>query len=95
MIENIILISFWVFAIHYTMKEGEIFSALGDWFYDHLPKKLHSPVFSCAVCMCPHYGTILWFLFPFIPIWIQVVIAAMGLNSIIIEFFPHDDIKKS
>lgn len=113
MIEKIFIISFWVFSIHYTMQEGEIFGKLGDWLYEHLPKKLHDPVFECVVCMCFWHGSIVYWLFfadmkieslwpikiiiPFYSIedWILLVIAAMGLNVILVKFFPHDDIKKS
>ena len=96
MIEKAVLISAIVFAIHYTMKEGEIFEKLGDWLFVHFPKKLHSPIFECPVCMCPWYGTILYWAIWGCSVkeWLVVIIAAMGLNSVIVNFFPKDDIKK-
>jgi len=62
MIDKIIIISFIVFAIHYSMQEGEIFGKLGAWFERNLPEKLKQPVFDCPVCMCPWYGSIIYWL---------------------------------
>lgn len=85
MIEKIIVISLLVFAIHYTMEHGEIFGFLGDWFSDHLPDKLHNPVFACSVCMAPWYGTIIYWLVwrNGLKEWLIVIISAMGLNAVI------------
>lgn len=97
MIEKIAIISFLVYAVHYTMQPGEIFAKLGDFFYNMLPEKIHPPVFECQVCMCPHYGTVLyWLIWANSPKeWIIVVISAMGLNVILNNLFPkREDIKK-
>lgn len=85
MIEKIFIISFIVFAIHYAMKEGEIFGFLGNWLYEKLPEVLHNPVFDCVVCMAPWYGSILYWTIWHGQVveWLVVVIASMGLNSII------------
>jgi hypothetical protein len=95
MIEQILIISFWVFAIHYTMQHGEIFGWIGDWFSEVLPEKLHNPVFDCEVCMCPWYGSFLYIIM-WKPTWHEfgialiVVIAATGLNAILTKLFPKD-----
>lgn len=57
---DIIPICFAVVAIWYTMRPGEIFGKLGDWLGQNLPEKIHSPVFSCPVCMFPWYGVPLY-----------------------------------
>jgi hypothetical protein len=98
MIEKIFIISFLVFAIWYTMKPGEIFESLGYWFEKNLPEKIHPAVFSCFVCMCPYYGSLLYWLIWGLWLhvaqwqeWLVVVIAAMGLNGIFSHLFPKDD----
>lgn len=63
MLERIVIISTIVFAIWYTMQDGEIFGALGNWYDKHLPEKLKAPVFDCPVCMVPWYGTPLFLFF--------------------------------
>ena len=90
MIEKIIIISLLVWAIWYTMRPGEIFGQLGDWFDKHLPAWLKSPVFDCPVCMCWWYGTALYWLIwaNDWKEWITCVIAAMGLNVILTKLFP-------
>lgn len=98
MIEKILIISALVFAIHYTMKEGEIFGRLGTWFEMNLPVAIHPPIFDCAVCMAPWHGTYLyWLIWGFWlktsswQEWLVCVIAAMGLNAVINQLTPKDD----
>lgn len=92
--EIVLIIALFVQAIHYTMQEGEIFAALGDWFYKHLPKKIHQPVFDCPVCMTPWYGTAIYFILPgpesFFG-WLVAVIPAMGLQAVIGKMSPDKD----
>lgn len=85
MIEKIFIISFLVFAIYYTLQPGEIFGWLGDLFHKYFPEWMHEPVYACAVCMCFWYGTALYWLIWAAgwKEWLIVVIAAMGLNSIL------------
>lgn len=92
MFEQIIIIALLVLSIHYTMQPNEIFGKLGDCLEDRLPDKVHSAVFACNVCMCPWYGSVLYWLIPWqhklwqCPI---TVIGAMGIN-IIINKWSHD-----
>lgn len=88
MLERIVIISLIVFAIWYTMLDGEIFGKLGKWFGRVLPSWLHSPVFECPVCMAFWYGLILCFVFGW-PLWMPV--ASLGLNAVITKFFRDDD----
>lgn len=50
-----------------------------------------NPVFDCPVCMCPWWGTILyWLLFHNTVVeWIICIFAAMGLNYIIAKLSPE------
>lgn len=92
MIEKIVTISLIVYAIYYSMEEGEIFGGLGTWFENNLPEAIHKPVFACHICMTPWYGTGLYFLIPLLPAWIPLVIAAMGLNAVLSKLFAKDEI---
>lgn len=92
MIERIIIIALIVFAIWYSMQEGEIFGGLGRWFENHLPEAIHKPVFACHICMTPWYGTGLYFLIPLLPEWIPVVIAAMGVNAMLTKLWAKEEI---
>lgn len=74
------------------MQPDEIFGKLGDWLEDHLPDAIHPAVFSCNVCMTPHYGSILYWVIPWQRIgmpahdwvaWLVVVFVAMGVNVVI------------
>ena len=93
MIEKIFIISFLVFAIHYTLQPGEIFGRLGDWFYKHLPSWTHQPLYDCPVCMVFWHGTAIYWLVWATgwKEWLVVVIAAMGLNAIIVKVFPKEN----
>lgn len=79
------------------MQEGEIFQIVGDWLFNKLPKRLHNPIFECPACMVFWHGTYLYWIIwgKSVLEWIVVVISGVGLNAIIIKFFPHDEIKKS
>lgn len=98
MIEKIFIISFIVFAIHYTMLPGEIFGKLGNWFADNLPGAIHKPVFDCPVCMGFWYGTIiywlvwgLWLCVSTWQEWIVCAIGVVGLNFVLSKLFPDKD----
>lgn len=82
-----------VFAIHYTMQEGEIFGFIGKWLHDWLPPKLHQPVYECPVCMAPWYGTVIYWIFwhQGRKEWIICIIAAMGLNAVLVKLFPDKE----
>lgn len=86
LITQIIIIALLVLSIHYTMQPDEIFGKLGDWLEDHLPDAGHPAVFSCNVCLCPWYGSALYWLIPWhheLWRWPVVVIGAMGVNVVI------------
>lgn len=86
MLEQSLVISLLVLSIWYTMQEGEIFGKLGSWLEDHLPDKIHPPVFDCNVCMSPWYGSILYWVIPWehkLWQWPVVIIGAMGFNIVL------------
>lgn len=62
-------------------------------------EKLSQPIFRCPVCMAPWHGTYLYWLIPWgrlgLPAhtlwhWPIIVIAALGLNSIIVRVFKDE-----
>lgn len=94
MIGQAFIIALLVLSIWYTMQPDEIFVKLGDWLEDRLPEKIHQPVFDCSICMCPWYGSLLYWLIPWqhnIWQWPIVVITAMGVNIIIHKWSPPKD----
>ena len=96
MIERVVIIGFCVFAIYYTMLEGEIFGDFGNWLYDHLPHSLHQPVFDCPICMVPWYGTLIYWAMRMqhgsLKDWLFTIMAAMGFNYILNKFGGSDTI---
>lgn len=88
MLEQTIIVSLIVFAIWYTMQEGEIFGKLGIWLHNNLPSWAHDPVFACPVCQVPYYGTVIALILGY-EWW--VIFPAMGLNVVIIKLWPKDD----
>lgn len=90
---HILQLSFIIFAVWYTMQDGEIFGVLGNLF-SRLPVVFHNPLYDCPVCMTPWYGTpITIFIFHvYDPLQIiLIVIPAMGLNAIILKLAPDKD----
>lgn len=74
------------------MQPDEIFGKLGDWLEDHLPDAVHPAVFGCNVCMCPWYGSVLYWLIPWhhaLWQWPVVIIGAMGVNVVINKWAPE------
>jgi hypothetical protein len=99
MIAQIIIVALLVLSIHYTMQPDGIFGKMGDCLENHLPDAVHPAVFSCNVCMCPHCGSLLYWLIPWHhELWQcpVVVIGAMGVNVIVNKWAPEkDEPKKS
>ena len=94
MIEKILITSFCVFAIWYTMQPGEIFGFVQDWFAPLTPK-LKDPIFDCAACMSPWWGSGvywlvwgLWLKTACWQEWLLTVICTIGFNAIIINLWP-------
>lgn len=90
---HVFQLSFIIFAIWYTMQDGEIFGFMGHLF-SRLPNKLHDPLFDCPVCMVPWYGVpiTLFILKVHDPLqMILIIIPAMGLNAIILKLAPDKD----
>lgn len=84
MLSHSLIIALLVLSIHYTMLEGEMFSALGRFFERTLPAAIHPSIFECNVCMTPWYGSIIYVLIYGVNWqWPVVVITAMGFNIVI------------
>lgn len=95
MIGQATIIALLVLSVWYTMKEGEIFSSLGDWLEKTLPEKIHPAVFACNVCMTPWYGSILYVIIYEVSWqWPVVVIAAMGMNAALNKLTPEKTCKR-
>lgn len=89
MLEHAAIIALLVLSIWYTMQEDEIFGALGTWFYNNLPKKIHPAVFECNICMTAWYGSAIYVLIYGINWqWPIVVVCAMGMNIVINKWAP-------
>lgn len=93
MLVEIVIIALIVFAIHFTLQQGEIFGKFGDALYDNLPEKMHDPVFNCPVCMTPWHGTLIyWLIFGYgVEDWLITVVSAMGLVVVILKLAPEKD----
>lgn len=91
MIEKIIITSLLVMAIWATMWEGMIFGFVRKWGERNLGK-LREPVYDCPICMTFWYGSGVYYLL-WRNSWIEwaiVVVAAMGLNAVLVKLFPDD-----
>lgn len=90
--EYIITTSFIVFAIWFSFREGEIFGRIHQLLWG-IPEWMKQPLFECPVCMTPYYGSAFYWIFigNSIAEWIVTVIAAMGLNAIIVFIKESND----
>lgn len=88
MIQGIILISLIVFAIWYCFLEGEIFGKIGVWLEAKLPNSIWKPLIGCPVCMVFWHGLYIAY-FLHLPLW--YVIPALGLNAVIVKWWPDND----
>lgn len=78
-----------VFAIWFTMQEGEIFGFVQK--YSHW--KVAPPLFDCPICMVPWHGSVIYVILWGVNWqWPVVVIAAMGINAVINKLAPKDTI---
>ncbi len=95
MIERIFITSLTVFAIWYSMLEGEVFGWLGKFIHNHTPTWAHSPLYDCPVCMIPYYGTALYWLAWGVnwQQWLLTIIPAMGLNVVITRMWPKEEVE--
>lgn len=85
MISQVPIISFIVIGIWFSMQEGEIFGIIQK--YSHW--KIAPALFDCPVCMVPWYGSVVYVLIWGINWqWPVVVLAAMGLNVVIMKLRP-------
>jgi hypothetical protein len=86
MSEKIIITALIVFAVWATMWEGGIFGIVRTWFAN-LREDLQKPLFSCAICMTPWYGSVVYWVIwgSSVKEWAIVVVAAMGLNAVIVK----------
>jgi hypothetical protein len=89
-------------AIWATMWEGAIFEFVRLWaekrikkpgkrkYEPRIPEKWRKPVYDCPICMCYWYGTALYWIIWGVSIkeYLIVVIAAMGLNAVLIKLMP-------
>lgn len=93
MLEKIVIVALMVIAIWATMLYGMIFQFVRYWAtieedgkepVHRIPKWLQKPLFDCTTCMCPYYGSIIYwaFLGNSGKEWVIVVISAMGLVTI-------------
>jgi hypothetical protein len=100
MIEQVLIISLIVMAIWFSMQEGEIFHGLAKWYEKTFPEAIQKPLHECPICLCPLYGSGLYWVIPWgklhmppaeLELWPFVVVAAMGLNVVIVKLWPEKD----
>lgn len=92
MLEKLIFCSLFTFAAWYTMQNEEIFDFIGNWFSDHLPPKLHNPIFECPMCMGPYYGSLFyWVVYhQSIKEWLVIFVTIIGFNYIVSRLFTKE-----
>lgn len=106
MIENIIIIALFVYAISATAWDDHIFQKVGDWAEENLPEKIYKPFIGCPICMVPWWGTVIYLVADVLGVpsfqdarWFMIlgtVIAAMGVNALIVKITGAlDDIAES
>jgi len=74
-----------------TFWPGMIFGGIRD-LLANLNEKLKQPLFECPVCMCPYYGSILYWIIwgESVKEWLIVVFAAAGMNAVFVKLFPPE-----
>lgn len=92
MLEKAFILGFIVFAVYYSMLDGEIFGRLGRWFYKKIPEGLHQPVFDCPICMVPWYGSVAYWLIWGVSIkeWLTIIPCTMGINFVLNSIRSND-----
>lgn len=92
MITKIIIIALLVWGIWATTWDNMIFSKIPSYAarWKYFPKWFIKPLFECPICATPWYGTpIYWIVWGnSIEEYIVVIIATMGLSSIIVYLQP-------
>lgn len=77
-----------VMFLHSCTQEGMILHCVDRWF-QNAPLWIRKPLFSCAVCMVPYWGTVfiaignhfsVWRVHSFIA-WIFILLVAAGINA--------------
>lgn len=88
MTDKIFIVAFMVMAIYSTMLYGMIFQIV-RMKLDKAPHWLQKIIYDCPVCMCPYYGTAIYWLIwgDSVKEWVVVIVAAMGLCSVLIRLF--------
>ena len=97
MMDKAFIIAFIVFGLHYIIyTPGMILHFIADWaarvkMYEDEEKML----FSCPICMSPWYGSLIYGF-----VWgqsfkecVAVVLAAMGINAVIVFFWDRIAVK--
>lgn len=91
MIEQIVILSLIITAIHVSMKEGMIFAFVGAWLSRSAPASLQSPLHECLTCMGGVYSLLIYpLLFGLSWMVIPVMIGVIGLNSIIDKYINNE-----
>lgn len=98
-IQQSLVISLCVIAIWATMWEGMVFGFIREWGENYLFENERKVAFDCPICMCPYYGSIVYFIaffslsegwWPAIITYVVTIIAAMGWNAILVKFLPEN-----
>lgn len=93
MIEKVLIMSLWTIGYCCTFWEGMIFEKIGNWLEKKLPEYIQKPVYSCFICACFWWGSLIYWLVwgNSVIEWFITVVAAMGLNGALSKLFRKDD----
>lgn len=98
-IQQSIVTSLCVIAIWSTMWEGMIFGFIREWGESYLFENERKVAFDCPICMCPYYGSAIYFAAFFslqdgwitgVLTYVLSIISAMGINAILVKFLPEN-----
>ena len=92
MLEKSVIITLIVWCIHSVFWPSMLLGSVSRWLSTWIPTKLQFPIYACALCMTPYYGSAAYWLIwaNGWQEWIVVIMGAMGLSAIIISFLPKD-----
>jgi len=91
MIEKIFMTSCFVWFVYACFQPKMIFSFVRNWFdSDGVPGWIKSPLYDCAICMAPWWGSLfygsVWG--GSVREWVIVGFCVGGLNTILVKLFP-------
>lgn len=94
MIEQICIVTLWIWGIKAIHTHPFIFWKQGAWLDKKLPRYIVKPLFRCPVCMSSVHGTYFFLYFDMSGImnWIVFLITLAGIQFLIVAFlYPEHE----